>query len=224
MSFGPVCRGLACLFIAGSTSLAAGPVRVLVDFESETYPAGWQTTGEAFGRGPAEGMLDGQMPVGGFAGQRLANSFLHGDGTVGTLTSPEFTIDAPYLNFLIGGGNQPGMLGVNLIVDGATVATATGEDSEALSWATWDVRPWKGKTVGASRSSTRRPAAGDISISIRSSFPRNPAYSTTATPRSAARWPPFTTRFPGPRRPEPPGLPLPPPRLLDERPERADRI
>ena len=44
-------------------------------------------------------------------------------------------------------GPKPELLAINLLVENAKVATATGEDSEALSWMTWDVRPWKGKNA-----------------------------------------------------------------------------
>ena len=44
------------------------------------------------------------MPVTGFLGGGLVNSFHGGDGTTGTLTSPAFIVDAPFLSFLVGGG------------------------------------------------------------------------------------------------------------------------
>ncbi len=48
---------------------------LIADFESSTYDP-WKVTGEAFGPGPAEGTLPGQMHVDGFKGKRLVNSFL----------------------------------------------------------------------------------------------------------------------------------------------------
>src|SRR3954465_208245 len=63
----------------------------IADFEGPDYGS-WKTTGEAFGDRPAQGALPGQMPVDGFQGKGLVNSFHKGDGTTGTLTSPEFVI------------------------------------------------------------------------------------------------------------------------------------
>jgi fructan beta-fructosidase len=86
---------------------------VLQDFEAADFGS-WDTTGTAFGAGPVSGEIDGQQAVTGFEGKRLANSFHSGDGTVGTLTSPDFTVSQAYLNFLIGGGNHPNVPGTRL--------------------------------------------------------------------------------------------------------------
>ena len=141
---------LTALLICGSLSPAADDI-LIADFESETYDD-WQVKGEAFGPGPAEGTLPGQMQVSGYEGERLVNSFFKGDKTIGTLTSPAFGIERDYLNFLIGGGAHPGETCINLMVGGEVARTATGPNdrpggSEALDWMTWDVRDLKGKTV-----------------------------------------------------------------------------
>ncbi len=132
---------LCCLL-----SAAARADQVLACFEGKDY-GDWKATGEAFGPGPARGALPDQMPVSGYKGHGLANSFFHGDATVGTLTSPEFHINFPYLNFLIGGGNHPDKTCLNLLVDGKVVRTATGRDSEQLEWRTFDLSALQDKTA-----------------------------------------------------------------------------
>src|SRR4051812_48723176 len=108
----------ACLlFTLASQSLAQRPEIVLADFEGDDY-GDWKATGEAFGKGPARGTLPNQMPVTGFLGKGLVNSYHGGDGTTGTLTSPAFKIERKYINFLIGGGKYPGMTCMKLLVDG----------------------------------------------------------------------------------------------------------
>ena len=79
---------------------------LIADFEGETY-GDWQVTGEALGPVPAQGTLPNQMPVSGFEGKRLVNTYYKGDGTIGTLTSSPFKIERKYINFLIGGENIP---------------------------------------------------------------------------------------------------------------------
>ncbi|MGP4052284.1 GH32 C-terminal domain-containing protein [Streptomyces sp. 2A115] len=121
---------------------------VLADFEGGTY-GGWTATGDAFGTAPATGTLPDQGQVSGFLGDGLANTFLNGDASTGTLTSSEFTIDKKHINFLIGGGNHPtdydNPTAVELLVDGQVVRSATGKDAEALNWASWDVSDLAGK-------------------------------------------------------------------------------
>src|SRR5687768_13961099 len=116
---------------------AEGGDILIADFEGSDYGQ-WVAAGEAFGKGPAGGAIAGQMAVGGFAGKGLVNSFFNGDGTQGTLTSPPFTVERRFVNFLIGGGHHPGETCVNLIVDGKVVRTSTGRDNEQLDWETWD--------------------------------------------------------------------------------------
>src|SRR5216684_2674118 len=75
-------RRIVALLALGTLPLLAGQPRgedadiVFADFEGETY-GDWKTTGTAFGKGPARGALPGQMPVTGFRGRGLVNSF-HG--------------------------------------------------------------------------------------------------------------------------------------------------
>ena len=134
-----------CLLIPPPARAAERDDVVIADFEGKDY-GDWKVAGEAFGPGPAHGTLTGQMPVSGYLGQGLVNSFFHGDGTVGTLTSPDFKLTRKYLNFLIGGGAHPGKTCLNLVVDGRTVRTATGRDSEQLLWRTFDLADFQGKT------------------------------------------------------------------------------
>ncbi|MFK8909009.1 glycoside hydrolase family 32 protein [Streptomyces sp. YS-3] len=167
------------------------PGVIVQDFEGTDFGT-WKATGTAFGEAPATGSLAGQSEVAGYDGEGFANSFHSGDATTGTLTSPPFTVDNPYLNFKVGGGNHPHQddtvlergpvprgtgladlegdtyggwtatgpafgttraqpvsreTSVNLLVDGQVVASATGSNSETLDWASFDMRPYVGKTA-----------------------------------------------------------------------------
>ncbi len=137
--------------------LATGFIRadepdiLIADFEGPDYGA-WKVTGEAFGNGPAQGTLPNQMPVDGFLGKGLVNSYAGGDGTTGTLTSPPLKVQRKYIHFLIGGGQHPGKTCINLLLDGKVVRTATGPNdkpggSEHLDPYAWDVSDLAGKMV-----------------------------------------------------------------------------
>jgi fructan beta-fructosidase len=124
---------------------------LVADFEGETY-GDWKAEGQAFGASPARGTLPNQMPVTGFLGKGLVNSYHGGDATTGTLTSPPFKIERKHLNFLIGGGGWAGQTCMNLLLEGNVVRTATGPNtqpggSEVLEWASWDVAEFAGKQV-----------------------------------------------------------------------------
>lgn len=131
---------------AAQNTRAQSDTLLIADFEGPDY-GGWQVTGAAFGAGPARGTLPNQQEVSGFLGRGLVNSFLHGDGTTGTLTSPEFKIARRYVRFLIGGGQHPNATCLNLLVGDQVVRTATGSNSEALTLQAWDVGDLAGRTA-----------------------------------------------------------------------------
>lgn len=126
---------------------------VLADFDG-SYPAGWTTSGRAFGTLPARGTRPGQTEVTGFSGSGLASSFLPVDGAAveggdlatGVLSSPPWRIAGDYLSFLVGGG-AGGDTAVQLVVDGKVVRRASGTDSEELSWVSWHVADLRGRTA-----------------------------------------------------------------------------
>jgi len=118
--------------------------KVFANFNDNSYGP-WKVAGDAFGRQPVLGSFNNQNPVTNFEGQGLVNSFLNGDDTQGTLTSPEFTIESSYINFLIGGGNHPHKACANLIINNKIVRTQTGSNAERLDWANWDVTDLKGQ-------------------------------------------------------------------------------
>jgi fructan beta-fructosidase len=136
---------LIAWFGSGFAAGAAERADVLVaDFEGTGW-GDWTVTGDAFGPGPARGTLPNQMPVSGFRGQGLVNSYHQGDPATGTLTSPAFALQRRYLNFLIGGGDHPGKTCVELLVEGKVVRTATGRNSEQLDWHSFDLGDLQGK-------------------------------------------------------------------------------
>ncbi len=110
------------------------------------YGKDGEAAGPAFGYGPSKGTAASQQDVTGFVGKGLVNSYdPGGDGLTGTLTSPEFTIDGDYIQFLVGGGDMAGKTCVNLVVGGKVVKSATGKNAERLDWVTWEVKPWRGQ-------------------------------------------------------------------------------
>jgi fructan beta-fructosidase len=146
----PLCLSLSLLASTGARGAERADI-LIADFEGKDFGQ-WKVTGTAFGPGPARGTLPNQMPVSGFKGKGLVNSYHGGDKSTGTLTSPAFKIERRYINFLVGGGKYPGQTCMNLLVAGKTVRTATGPNdrpggSEHLDWHTWDVRDFAGKNA-----------------------------------------------------------------------------
>ena len=141
----------AAVFAAGLAFAGAADDILIADFEGTNYGA-WKVTGAAFGPGPAHGtMPGGQMPVSGFFGMGLVNSYFKDDNTTGTLTSPEFRLERKFIAFLIGGGKSD-QLALQLLVDGKIVRRATGANdrpggSEALWLESWDVTEFSGRTA-----------------------------------------------------------------------------
>jgi hypothetical protein len=111
---------------------------LLADFEAANS-AEWKATGTAFGAGGRKNAVTG------FIGKGLINTYLEGDKSTGTLTSPPFAIEKKYMNFLIGGGDHPGKTGVLLLIDGQVVRSATGlslknsAGQEVMDWQSLDV-------------------------------------------------------------------------------------
>src|ERR1035438_1655642 len=144
-------HGLAVVLAATGGSLFAQDI-LLSDFEESNYawlPGGvWTATGNCFGSGPAQGTLPNQQTVDGYLGNGLVNTYLNGDGTTGTLTSPPFTIQRNYIKFLIGGGNHRGQTCINLVIGGQIVRSAVGMgDREHLDWLQWNVSAFAGQTA-----------------------------------------------------------------------------
>jgi sucrose-6-phosphate hydrolase SacC (GH32 family) len=138
-----VMDGLTQSFLTNGMGLDG---KVFDDFEGPNYGK-WTVTGSAFGPGPAQGTFVNQMPVSGYVGHGLVNSYYGGDASTGTLTSPQFPITNRCISFLIGGGNNPGVTCMNLLVNGTVVQTATGNNSEVLQWANWNVTQWMGQSA-----------------------------------------------------------------------------
>ena len=133
------------------------PTIVFEDFESGTYNQ-WTVEGEAFGKRPAKvGEMFHHQPLRGARGRYLADSFRNegspnasaekSDAPQGKLTSKPFQIVRNYVSFLIGGGDHPGQTCVNLRIDGQVVRTATGANTETLTWHDWDVRDLAGRSA-----------------------------------------------------------------------------
>lgn len=164
-----------CLLVLATPTFAqpaatrTGPPDLLIaDFEAETYGA-WKVTGEAFGKTPARGTLNGQMQVEGFQGKGLVNSFVGGDDATGTLTSPPFKIERNYINFLIGGGGWKDETCIQLKVDGKIVRNTAGPNtnqggSERLEWASWDVAEFAGNEATIEIIDTRKGGWGHINV------------------------------------------------------------
>jgi len=140
-------RSLVAVCLCFSIRICSAADDLLIaDFEGDDY-GHWKVSGDALGQGPARGTLPNQMPVSGFEGRGLVNSFAGGDNSQGTLTSPEMKLERRYINFLIGGGRHPNEACINLLVDGKTVRSATGSNSEHLRLRSWDVGDFNGKTA-----------------------------------------------------------------------------
>jgi len=136
------------LATAEAVPLPSGPPEreplVFASFEGSDY-GGWRVEGEAFGSGPAGGTLENQNPVSGFEGAGLVNTYLGGDAPHGRLISPEFSIQRPWISFLVGGGNLEGQTCMNLVVDGKVFRTATGLNREQLEPHNWNVEELAGR-------------------------------------------------------------------------------
>jgi levanbiose-producing levanase len=122
------------------------PSSVFADFEGSTWGSGWTATGDFAGQGPSADALPGQV------GAKVLDTYVGGgDGAMGTITSPSFTITRDYIDLLVAGGNHPwgspGATAVNLIVDGAVQRTATGANSSTMTPVSWDVHALIGHTA-----------------------------------------------------------------------------
>jgi hypothetical protein len=122
------------------------------DFEGSDYGT-WKATGTAFGSRP---QLAATTPAyqGDLAahGKQWVNSHetrpggdtAKGDSHTGTLTSPVFTIQRRFIEFLVGGGNHQGKTCINLLVNGTVVRTQTGFNSNRMRPARFEVSEFMG--------------------------------------------------------------------------------
>ncbi len=141
---------------------------IIADFEGTDY-GDWKVRGKAFGDGPVQGTLPGQMKVDGFEGKGLVNSFSGGDASRGTLTSPNFIIERKYINFLMGGGGWEDKTAMQLRVDGKVIHKAAGPNknpggSETLRWRSWDVSEFMGKDAQLRIVDDRTEGWGHINV------------------------------------------------------------
>jgi len=138
----------------------AEPVGMLIfpnsDFELGTLE-NWTREGDAFDfqptyldnvtarRADRRAMPQGEYWLGTFekyqGRQGVERGRHQGDGPTGGLISKPFIIRLPVITFLLGGGDED--IEASLIVNGATVRTATGADFPLMRRVYWDVSEWE---------------------------------------------------------------------------------
>ena len=119
--------------------VASDPLAPALDFEAGTLD-GWQGPREVFGAG-----RHAIRGLRGHHGGGVLSSAIAGKAARGELLSPEFTLDGSMLSLLVGGGPAKRGTGVELLVDGAVVATASGTDTNVLAPVFWDIEAHAGK-------------------------------------------------------------------------------
>jgi quinoprotein glucose dehydrogenase len=133
--------------VALLASVGISSAAELQTFEGDGF-GDWQTEGEAYGLSPVHEKLDSmEKSFDNFANDAFAVSAHGGNDSVGTLTSPKFTIKEDYILFLIAGGDTPGKTAVQLLMDGRVILEATGAKSMHFSKVLWDVSKYQGKEV-----------------------------------------------------------------------------
>ncbi len=141
---------LFLILVLPATAAFAADDIIVADFEGRTYGEGWKIEGNAFGDGPTMGAHNGARGLFGYRGNGLANSFcLNTDNynnykSVGTLTSPEFRIERPYIQFLIGGGKHR-ETALELLVGDKAVKFCSGENDPLMRLSYFDVSDHMGK-------------------------------------------------------------------------------
>lgn len=135
---------IACTAEPVAAPPADRPPQVFASFDEGHYGA-WKVVGEAFGTAPAAGATAPEQRLAGQHGKGLVNSYAKSDAPTGRLISPEFTIERPFIRFLIGGGRHPGQTCMNLVVDGKVARTQTGRNSDGMLWEDWNVRTLIGR-------------------------------------------------------------------------------
>lgn len=117
---------------------------LISDFEGDAYMA-WENTGDAFAKSPVKTSVLLKWGDNGFEGKNLATSFSIGDAGTGSFTSPEFTIQRKYINFLIGGGANINDVYVALLIDGKEVKRSAGFNRRVMVNEHWDVSSYNGR-------------------------------------------------------------------------------
>ena len=125
---------------------AQGADKKIDDFEGDKFSKFWKVEGEAFGNAPAA-QVGRQVAIEMHFTKKLANSFHKDDAGQGKMTSAAFKIEKKYITFLIGGGKHKGKTCLNLLIDGKVSHSATGENSNSLRKAHFDVSKFIGKNA-----------------------------------------------------------------------------
>jgi hypothetical protein len=119
---------------------------VIEDFEGDL--SFWTATGDAFEiidcPGVATGFV-GSSALTSLAGHCAGYTGAPQEDLTGTLTSPEIDLTTNRMRFLIGGGNNPGVTGIKLTVDGVEVHSAAGPHNGAMAEVVWDITAYKGQ-------------------------------------------------------------------------------
>lgn len=146
------------LHTASEPQLSETDVRdpiVFEDFEAPDYGK-WAVSGTAFGKTPAhKNQIPPYQKELNIQGDCAVNSHTTAPGETigqkdsasGTLISPEFTINHNFIQFLIGGGDNPDIASLKLIIDGEAVFTANGKNSNHMDIDFFDVSDLQGKTA-----------------------------------------------------------------------------
>jgi hypothetical protein len=118
-----------------------------IPFESEPY-AGWSASGEAFLRWPVrQAPRHQQRPVGQVDWFVSSYHPTKGDAAVGDLRSAPFPLEGDVLVLRVAGGRDPKTLRVELLVDGAVIASVTGHNSEIFARHAWNISDYRRRSA-----------------------------------------------------------------------------